>query len=141
MERFRAYVQKRRSISYVLGIGFLVFINCCGFPILNLNKKWPLMITAVQIYVMFAGALFSGAALARLFSKKKFAAVAAVDFTAITIGLVCRYLLEFGEASNTYNSTFPTTLLHTGLFLLTSMLVWLTTERKRSADTCHSDNT
>lgn len=99
------------------------------------------MITAAQIYVMFAGALFSGAALAGLFSKKKFAAVAAVDFTAITIGLVCRYLLEFGKASNTYNSTFPNTLLHTRLFLLTSMLVWLTTERKRSADTRHSDNT
>ena len=31
MEHFRAYVQKDRPISYVLGIGFLVFINYCGF--------------------------------------------------------------------------------------------------------------
>ena len=139
MEQFRAYVQKHRSISYVLGIGFLVFINCCGFPILNLNKQWPLMMTATQIYVVFAGALFSGAILAGLFPKRKFAAVAAVDFAAIVIGLACRYLLEFGEVSNTYNFTIPNTLLHIGIFLFLSMLVWFTTERKSSADTRRSD--
>jgi len=139
MEQFRACVQKHRSISYVLGIGFLVFINCCGFPILNLNKQWPLMMTATQIYVVFAGALFSGAILAGLCSKKKFVVVAAVDFAAITIGLVCRYLLEFGEVSNTYNFTFPNTLLHIGIFLFLSMLIWLTAEGKRSADTHRSD--
>ena len=139
MEQFRAYVQKCRSISYVLGIGFLVFINCCGFPILNLNKQWPLMMTATQIYVVFAGALFSGAILAGLFPKRKFAAVAAVDFAAIVIGLACRYLLEFGEVSNTYNFTIPNTLLHIGIFLFLSMLVWFTAEGKRSADTHRSD--
>ena len=140
MEQFRAYVQKHRSISYVLGIGFLVFINCCGFPILNLSKEWPLMMTATQIYVVFAGALVSGAILAGLFPKKRFAAVAAVDFAAIAIGLVCRYLLEFGEVSNTYNFTLPNTLLHIGIFLFLSMLVWFTTERKGSAGTRHSGN-
>ena len=139
MEQFRAYVQKHRSISYVLGIGFLVFINCCGFPILNLNKQWPLMMTATQIYVVFAGALFSGAILAGLFPKRKFAAVAAVDFAAIVIGLACRYLLEFGEVSNTYNFTIPNTLLHIGIFLFLSMLIWLTAEGKHSADTHRSD--
>ena len=140
MEQFRAYIQKHRLISYILGIGFLVFINCCGFPILNLNKKWSLMITATQIYVVFAGALFSGAILAGLFPKKKFAVVVAVDFAAIAIGLVCRYLLEFGEVSNTYNFTLPNTLLHIGIFLFLSMLVWFTTERKGSAGTRHSGN-
>ena len=140
MEQFRAYVQKHRPISYILGIGFLVFINCCGFPILNLSKEWPLMMTATQIYVVFAGALFSGAILAGLFPKKRFAAVAAVDFAAIAIGLVCRYLLEFGEVSNTYNFTLPNTLLHIGIFLFLSMLVWFTTERKGSAGTRHSGN-
>lgn len=139
MEQFRAYVQKHRSISYVLGIDFLVFINCCGFPILNLSKEWPLMMTATQIYIVFAGALFSGAILAGLFPKKRFAAVAAVDCAAIVIGLVCRYLLEFGEVSNTYNFTIPNTLLHIGIFLFLSMLVWLTAEGKRSADTHRSD--
>ena len=93
------------------------------------------MMTATQIYVVFAGALFSGAILAGLFPKKKFVVVAAVDFAAIAIGLVCRYLLEFGEVSSTYNFTIPNTLLHIGIFLFLSMLVWFTTERKRSADT------
>ena len=97
------------------------------------------MMTATQIYVVFAGALFSGAILAGLCSKKKFVVVAAVDFAAITIGLVCRYLLEFGEVSNTYNFTFPNTLLHIGIFLFLSMLIWLTAEGKRSADTHRSD--
>ena len=98
------------------------------------------MMTATQIYVVFAGALVSGAILAGLFPKKRFAAVAAVDFAAIAIGLVCRYLLEFGEVSNTYNFTLPNTLLHIGIFLFLSMLVWFTTERKGSAGTRHSGN-
>ena len=140
MEHFKAYVSKHRTISYILGISFLVFINCCGFPILNLNKKWPLMITATQIYVVSAGALLSGAILAGLFPKRKFAVVAAVDFAAITIGLACRYLLELGEVSNTYNFTLPNTLLHIGIFLAISMLVWLTSEMKRIANANRSDN-
>ena len=97
------------------------------------------MMTATQIYVVFAGALFSGAILAGLFPKKRFAAVAAVDCAAIVIGLVCRYLLEFGEVSNTYNFTFPNTLLHIGIFLFLSMLVWFTTKIKRSAGTHRPD--
>ena len=98
------------------------------------------MMTATQIYVVFAGALFSGAILAGLFPKKKFAVVVAVDFAAIAIGLVCRYLLEFGEVSNTYNFTLPNTLLHIGIFLAISMLVWLTSGMKRIANANRSDN-
>ena len=139
MEQFRAYVQKCRSISYVLGIGFLVFINCCGFPILNLNKQWPLMMTATQIYVVFAGALFSGAILAGLFPKKKFVVVATAD-TSPPSPLVWSAGIFWNLAvSNTYNFTFPNTLLHMGIFLAVSMLVWFTAERKRSADTHRPD--
>ena len=67
MEQFSAYVQKHKSISYILGISVLAFINCCGFLILNLNKEWLLMITAAQIYVVSAGALLSGVILAGYF--------------------------------------------------------------------------
>ena len=47
--------------------------------------------------------------------------------TSITVGLglLCRYLLEFGEASNIYNFTIPNTLLHVGVFLALTGLTWI----------------
>ena len=39
-------------------------------------------------------------------------------------GLACRYLLEFGEVSNTYNFTLPNIALHLTAFTGISSLSW-----------------
>lgn len=125
MKKLRAYIQKHKIISYTLGLGVIVFFNCFGFPIINLNKEWPLMLTATKIYVVLGSALFPGSILAGLFPKKKLALTILVTSIAVGLGLLCRYLLEFGEASNTYNFTLPNTLLHAGIFLALTGLTWI----------------
>lgn len=130
MEQFGAYIQKHKLFSYILGLGIIVFMTCFGFPIINLNKKWPLSLTATKIHVVLAGALFSSEILAGLFPKKKLAFIVLVASAAVGIGLLYRYLLEFGEVSNTYNFTLPNTLLHVGIFLAVTELTWLYAVRK-----------
>lgn len=125
MERLRAFIQKHKIISYTLGLGAIVFFNCFGFPILNLNKEWPLMLTTTKIYVVLGSTLFSGGILAGLFPKKKLIFIILVTSIAVGLGLLCRYLLEFGEMSNFYNFTLPNTLLHVGIFLALTSFTWI----------------
>jgi len=47
MEQFR---QRHKLLSYFLGLGVIIFFNCFGFPIINLNKEWSMMLTATKIY-------------------------------------------------------------------------------------------
>ena len=68
MEQFK---QRPKLLSYFLGLGVIILFNCFGFPIINLNKEWPMMLTATKIYVVLGSALFSGGILAGLFPKKK----------------------------------------------------------------------
>lgn len=46
MERLRQFVQSHKAVAYGLVFGMVLFFNCCGFPIYNLNKEWPFSITA-----------------------------------------------------------------------------------------------
>ena len=90
-----------------------------------MNKEWPMMLTATKIYVVLGSALFSGGILAGLFPKKKLSFIILITSITVGLGLLCRYLLEFGEASNIYNFTIPNTLLHVGVFLALTGLTWI----------------
>ena len=47
-----------------------------------------------------------------LFEKKKTGAVLLIHAAHIIGGMLCRYFLEFGEVSNTYNFTLPNIAIH-----------------------------
>ena len=89
------------------------------------------MLTAIKIYVVLGGALFSGGILAGLFPKKKLFFIILITSITVGLGLLCRYLLEFGEVSNTYNFTVPNTLLHVGIFLALTGLTYICYFRKK----------
>lgn len=71
MEKMRDFVRKHKVISYISGFGVIVFFNCFGFPIYNLNKDWPFMPTITKIYIVLAAAWITGGILYGLFLKKK----------------------------------------------------------------------
>ena len=125
MENFQLFVQKHKQSAYILAAAFIAFINCCGFPFFNLNKEWPLMITALKIWAVVGGSWVSGILLAKLFCEKKFPFIAFVVVCASIIGLICRYFLEFGEASNTYNFTIPNVLFHLAGMAAITFWGWL----------------
>lgn len=125
MERFHALAQKHKLASYAVGLGFIVFINCFGFPVYNLNKEWPSAITALKVCVVLGGAWETGVILAGIFYKKKLRFIALPFVFSFAAGLMCRYLLEFGEVSNVYNFTVPNVVLHFGVFTAVTWAGWL----------------
>ena len=48
-----------------------------------------------------------------IFDKKNIGVVLLINVAHIIAGMICRYFLEFGEVSNTYNFTLPNIAIHT----------------------------
>ena len=124
MECIRQFVQSHKAVAYGLIFGMVIFFNCFGFPIYNLNKEWPFFITAEYFYLDVGAAIFSGALLAAQFSQKRIWQIVLLSAALVCGGLACRYFLEFGEASNTYNFTLPNIALHLAGFTGISSLSW-----------------
>ena len=93
---------------------FLVFINCFGFPIYNFTRyARELLPLFSRLYLtLMIGCVFyeSGLLLRTTFGRKGTAVAMSLAMT--LLGLLCRFLLEFGEVSNTYNFTLPNLVLH-----------------------------
>lgn len=129
MKCIRQFVQSHKAVAYGLVFGMVIFFNCFGFPVYNLNKEWPFSITSMYLYFDIEAAIFSGAILAVLLSQRRIWQMVLLSAALVCGGLVCRYLLEFGEVSNTYNFTLPNIALHLAAFVGISSLSWLATVR------------
>lgn len=74
----------------------VIAFNGSGFPIYNLNKKWPFFITAEYLCLDAGATLFSGALLAARLSPKRLWQMGLLMAALACGGLARRYLLEFG---------------------------------------------
>ena len=89
--------------------GYIVFNACFSFPICSVKstidfpKSYLLISSYGAIAFSFAG----------IYGSKKHLAVLFQTFTFCSLGLICRYFLEYGEVSNSYNFT----LLNIALYL------------------------
>jgi len=112
---------KKLSNSKALLLTALIlgtFFNCFLFPVYNFTEcsthgwRWHNIFIAIfacfQIGLILAGAFpyKKGSAIKTIF------ALLGVNCIYIFAGLGCRYLLEFGEVSNTYNFTTPNIIVH-----------------------------
>jgi len=80
---------------------FWIFLTCFSFPLWSerFPLKWSNIFTFVSTYGIIAAGLYAVYGEDRgpsLYPKMVFFTV---------IGMICRYFLEFGEVSNTYNFT------------------------------------
>ena len=86
------------------------------FPIINFNPENPVDFGTPARFALIALAAFSCAAFGKsthaLFPKWKLYHVALISFGIACFSLVLRFLLEFGEVSNTYNFTVINVLFH-----------------------------
>ena len=130
MEHAKKTAQSHMVRSCMLVFGIAVFANCFGFPVYNLNKEWPFSLTAVYALSTPALAVFSGGSLAALFPQKRLSFLVLLSSALTCIGLVCRFLLEFGEVSNTYNFTLPNIALHMIVFIGVCSVTWLRTAKR-----------
>ncbi len=132
MEHAKKTAQSHMVRSCMLVFGIAVFANCFGFPVYNLNKEWPFSLTAVYALSTPALAVFSGGSLAALFPQKRLSFLVLLSSALTCIGLVCRFLLEFGEVSNTYNFTLPNIILHMTVFIGVCSVTWLRAVKQES---------
>lgn len=124
---------RRQKVARLLALGIIVLINCCGFPLYNLNRSWTFMITAVNLSMVLCCAAVAGGFFAALFPARGGVFVLLATLALTFAGLGCRYLLEFGEVSNTYNFTLPNLLLHIAAFVGVTWLSWFYAARQKSA--------
>lgn len=138
MENDKKLVSKPRrsypAIMHILALGLVTFVNCFGFPVYNWNKEWPLALTALYLFLTPCYAAAAGAFLAKLFPGKGLRYIVILTGALASVGLACRFFLEFGEVSNTYNFTLPNILFHLAVFLGVLLLSWYRAVKQEQAE-------
>ena len=124
MEQLQKAMRSHRLVSCALTFGAVIFYNCFGFPIYNLTKEWPFFITAEYVFLGISAAVIAGGFLAGLFPQKRLYFIVPLTLFLSLAGLGCRYLLEFGEVSNTHNFTPSNIALHLIVFTVISAFTW-----------------
>ena len=108
-------VQSHRKIGIALFWIFAIFFGCFCFPFINLTKALSdaqKQISIINLFLCLLAYAEMGLLSGYLFDKKKFGVVLLINATHIVAGMICRYFLEFGEVSNTYNFTLPNVAIH-----------------------------
>lgn len=85
-------------------LGYVVFAGCFVFPVLS--PVSPLDFSKIYFLVVSYGVIGLG------FAAKKEKRVYLLSVILTIAGLLCRYLLEYGEVSNTYNFTVGNVLTY-----------------------------
>ena len=111
MERFRTYLQAHPKVVTGVVLGYVVFAGCFAFPLWS--QQFPLEFGKVVQLVIAYGVIALG--FAELYGAKQETKVGVLTLGLTGVGLVCRYLLEFGEVSNTYNFTLFQVVLYVGM--------------------------
>lgn len=101
MDKLRKYVQAHKGVALVIIIGYIVFFGACVFPFSNELFPFEVQKGFMVIFVYgMIGYLFSTV-------LKDGQSIKVLGLTALftVIGMGGRYLLEYGEVSNTMNFT------------------------------------
>lgn len=99
--RIRHIFEIHPLLPKVLLSGYIIFAGCFMFPIRS--EMFPLDFW--KLYLLAAGYGAIALAFAGIWGPGRERMVYVMTFVLTVIGMACLYLLEFGEASNTYNFT------------------------------------
>ena len=113
--RLYTLLQSHRKIGITIFWIVAIFFGCFGFPFANITNVLSNVqekISMINIFTLLVAYAEVGLLSGYLFENKKVSIVLLLNLTHIIVGMICRYFLEFGEVSNTYNFTMPNTLLH-----------------------------
>lgn len=108
MNRLKEYLQAHPKAFQLFILGYIVFAGCFVFPLWS--ERFPLHL--VKVYLVVASYGIIALALAGIWGSKKEKPVYFFTVGLTIIGMLCRYLLEFGEHSNTYNFTLLNIVLY-----------------------------
>ena len=117
MKQNRLYtlLQSHRKIGITLFWVIAIFFGCFCFPFVNITNVLSdaqKQISTINLFTCLVAYAEVGLLSGYIFNKKKIGVVLLINAAHIIAGMICRYFLEFGEVSNTYNFTLPNIAIH-----------------------------
>lgn len=101
MSRIQQYFHRHPNFLKAFVLGYVVFAGCFVFPFDS--ERFPMDWMKAYLVIASYGIIGWGFAAAYGAHKEKFVYVAGLLLT--PVGMACRYALEYGEVSNTWNFT------------------------------------
>jgi len=113
--RLYTLLQSHRKIGLTIFWVIAIFFGCFCFPFVNITKVLSdaqKQISIINLFLCLVAYAEVGLLSGYIFGKKKICAVLLINVAHIIAGMICRYFIEFGEVSNTYNFTLPNIAIH-----------------------------
>ena len=130
MGDLRTYIRIHKKLFGVLGLVFIVCLECCVFPV----GSFSLGGDRILVFINFATAIGISKCLgeieAFIFPKVTWLWIFILNFGITILGMIARYFLEYGEVSNTYNFNLKNIVVHMVIMMGLSMLFWMQAKRK-----------
>lgn len=124
MNKFKNFIIKHRKLSTIIILTFFIFIGCCTFPIYNLNYELPIILVISNVIIAMMLYNLLGSFESGIFKRNSTMLVLFVNTLLVVSSMGCRYLMEYGEVSNTYNFTLPNIALHIVATVGMSVVSW-----------------
>ena len=131
--RLYTLLQSHRKTGITIFWIVAIFFGCFCFPFVNLTKilsDTQKQISIINLFLCLVAYAEVGLLSGYLFEKKKTGAVLLIHAAHIIGGMLCRYFLEIGEVSNTYNFTLPNIAIHMAAISCICLCSYLHTKSK-----------
>lgn len=127
-------IQQYRKPLLIGMVLFSCIVGGCLFPIVNCNPENPvetsLVMKTIILLSVFIFYTELGMLQAALFPNGSIGFAAALNLGMTVLGLIFRYLLEFGEVSNTYNFTAANVALHLFALTILPLMTYISQKQK-----------
>ena len=130
MRDLRSYISEHKKMFGIVGLIFIVCMECCTFPVGKITFGGNMTIGVVNVVCAIFIAKCIGEIEAAIFPQVSWVLILLLNIGITIMGMVARYFLEYGEVSNTYNFTPKNIVIHTIIMLLLSMMFWMDIKRK-----------
>lgn len=124
-------ILEHRKLFLIIDDIFLIFIGCFAFPVYNFSKDAPEISRWINVFVALTAYYEIGLVQGVLFESKGLGKSIYTTLSMTLLGLLCRFYLEYGEVSNTWNFIWPNITLHLFVAVVVTLL-----GRRRSGDQC-----
>lgn len=130
MKNLQTSTKKHKKLFCVLGFVFIVCLECCVFPVGRVPLGGDRISVFINIYTAIVISKCVSEIEVAIFPKKTWLLILLLNFGITIMGMLTRYLLEYGEVSNTYNFTPKNIVVHIVIMLLLSMMFWMQAKRE-----------
>lgn len=122
MENIIIFVQKHKKVSWLVLIGYLIFCGCFVFPLSN--ERWSFDFEKAYMIILSYGILAT--LFTSLLSSNKSIHVYSISLLCTTVGMILRYIIEYGEYSNTINFTQINIIMYLGIIpVFCTLIYWI----------------